>query len=91
VALTEEMRQEIHKDLYGVQQPEEWEESAEVNEEMLQLLEEAIEQLPDRQKKEYCLARKLVPKLVQNESDPIKFLRCEKLDCKVKSSYIKGT
>lgn len=82
-SLSEQMRQEIHNDLYGVEQPDEWKHPANVTPEMVELLEQAMEELPDRQKKEYVNARERSPKIVHSEADPRLFLRCERLNYKV--------
>lgn len=82
-SLTDEMRQQIHEDMYGSNQTALDESAFDASDEALEGLFQAIERLPPRQKKEYMDAMDLVPKLVQEESPPELFLRCEKSDCEV--------
>ena len=91
-SLSDEMRRKIHNDLYGfeqVQHPNPKEGRPGTADESLVGLYEAIEMLPMQQKKEYMEALKQAPKLVQTESDPIMFLRCENFNCEVRV-FIQG-
>jgi hypothetical protein len=40
-------------------------------------LQEAIQGIPEEQKQSYLRAVELCPELVEQESDPLKFLRCD--------------
>lgn len=86
-SLSDEMRRKIHNDLYGfeqVQHPNPKEGRPGTADESLVGLYEAIEMLPMQQKKEYMEALKQAPNLVQTESDPIMFLRCENFNYEVR-------
>jgi hypothetical protein len=77
-ALTEEERQSIHKEVYGSE--DELEETDTMVENAVLLLQEALHEIPDAEKQAYLEALERAPLLVERESDPIQFLRCEKYD-----------
>lgn len=81
--LGDEMRQQIQAEMFGVDSLVDHEEltgnvDLAMSDESLDGLEKVIETFPLRQKKEYLEALALVPHLVQTESEPSRFLRCEK-------------
>jgi hypothetical protein len=78
-ALTEEERQRIRKEVYGVEDEMEETDSTMVEKAVL-LLQEALHDIPDVEKHAYLEALERAPLLVEKESDPIRFLRCEKYD-----------
>jgi hypothetical protein len=80
-ALPEEERQRIRKEVYGVE--DEMEETDTMVEKAVLLLQEALQEIPDAQKQTYLEALECAPLLVERESDPIRFLRCEKYDAGV--------
>jgi hypothetical protein len=77
-ALTDEERLRLNLDVYGGEQfvPE--------TEEMLEngvvLLRQALQDIPDTEKAAYLEALEIAPLLVERESNPVAFLRCEKYD-----------
>jgi hypothetical protein len=77
-ALTDEERLRLNLDVYGGEQfvPE--------TEEMLEngvvLLREALQDIPDTEKAAYLEAIEIAPLVVERESNPVAFLRCEKYD-----------
>jgi hypothetical protein len=77
-ALTDEERKKLHEDLYGGEQ------LVGETEELLQngtrMLREALLAIPDEEKVAYLEALEIAPLLVERESDPAAFLRCEKYD-----------
>jgi hypothetical protein len=77
-ALTDEERKKLHEDVYGGGQ------LVIETEEMLrngtQMLREAVLAIPDAAKAAYLEALEIAPLLVERESDPVAFLRCEKYD-----------
>jgi hypothetical protein len=75
-ALPEEERQRIRKEVYGVE--DEMEETDTMVEKAVLLLQEALHDIPDVEKQTYLEALERAPLLVETESDPIRFLRCEK-------------
>jgi hypothetical protein len=77
-ALTNEERQRLYEELYGVE--DEIEETDILMENALLLLQEALTEIPDAAKQAYLEASERAPLLVERESDPISFLRCEKYD-----------
>jgi hypothetical protein len=77
-SLPEEERQRIRKEVYGVE--EEMEETDTMVEKAVLLLQEALHEIADVEKQTYLEALERAPLLVEIESDPIRFLRCEKYD-----------
>jgi hypothetical protein len=77
-ALTEDERQTIHKEIYGVE--DEIKETDTMVERAVLILQEALHEIPDEEKQAYLEALERVPLLVERESDPISFIRCEKYD-----------
>jgi hypothetical protein len=77
-ALTDDERRNLYQDVYGGEQ------LVTETEEMLQngprMLSEAILAIPDAAKAAYLEALETSPLLVEQESDPVAFLRCEKYD-----------
>jgi hypothetical protein len=77
-ALTDDERERLRKDVYGGEQ------LVTETEEMLQdgtrMLREALLAIPDEEKVAYLEALVIAPLLVERESDPVAFLRCEKYD-----------
>jgi hypothetical protein len=77
-ALPEEERQSIRKEVYGSEV--EIKETDAMAEKAVLLLQEALHEIPDVAKQAYLEALERAPLLVERESDPISFLRCEKYD-----------
>jgi hypothetical protein len=77
-ALPEKERQRIREEVYGVE--DEMEETDTMVEKAVLLLQEALDEIPDVEKQTYLEALERAPLLVETESDPIRFLRCEKYD-----------
>jgi hypothetical protein len=75
-ALPEEERQRIHEEVYGGEV--EIEETGTMVENALLLLQEALNEIPAAAKQAYLEATERAPLLVERESDPISFVRCEK-------------
>jgi hypothetical protein len=77
-ALTDEERKKLHEDVYGGEQ------LVIETEEMLRngarMLCEAVLGIPDEEKAAYLEALTMAPLLVERESDPVAFLRCDKFD-----------
>jgi hypothetical protein len=77
-ALSDEERKKLHEDVYGGEQ------LVTETEEMLRngawMLDEAVLAIPDEEKAAYLEALESAPELVEQESDPVPFLRCEKYD-----------
>jgi hypothetical protein len=77
-ALTDDERERLRKDVYGGEQ------LVTETEEMLQngtrMIREALLAIPDEEKEAYLEALEIAPLLVERESDPVAFLRCEKYD-----------
>ena len=77
--LTEQEKLELERDLYGY--PDDVTELQESSEQIemraLEMIVQAIEELPISTKEEYLKAVELVPDLVETESNPLPFLRCE--------------
>jgi hypothetical protein len=77
-ALTDDERERLRKDVYGGEQ------LVNETEEMLQngtqLLRESLLAIPDEEKAAYLEALEIAPLLVERESDPVAFLRCENYD-----------
>ena len=77
-ALTDDERERLRKDVYGGEQ------LVTETEEMLKngtrILCEALLAIPDEEKAAYLEALEIAPLLVERESDPVAFLRCEKYD-----------
>ncbi len=88
-SLSDETRQQIHDDMYGVDQEKDIEKNSQISEEALEGLFQAIERIPMRQKKEYLEAMDRAPQLVQTESEPRMFLLCEKSNCEVSPPVIR--
>jgi hypothetical protein len=82
-ALTEDERQTIHKEIYGVEDKDEVEETDTMVEKAVLLLQDALQEIPDEEKEAYLEALERAPMLVETESDPVRFLRCEKYDAGV--------
>lgn len=79
--LGDEMRRHIQAEMYGVDSPVDHDQPSvalAMSEESLDGLEKVMEKFPLRQKKEYLEALALAPHLVQTESEPSRFLHCEK-------------
>jgi hypothetical protein len=77
-SLTEDERQKLHNDLYGGEQlvPE----TEEMVENGVAMLRQALQDLPDAEKEVYLEALERAPLLVESESKPVAFLRCEEYD-----------
>jgi len=82
-ALTEEEKQAIHDDMFG--EDHEVEETEEMRRSGPLLLREALDCLPNEAKLDYLEALERYPRLVELESDPIAFLRCENYDAWVRT------
>ena len=80
-ALTEEERLEIQKDIQGTARFLETEEMT-VN--GLEQFQQELEQIPNDEKEAYLEAMQRSPDLVKTETNPIKFLRCEHFNVKVR-------
>jgi hypothetical protein len=77
-ALTEKESQKLHEEIYGSEV--EIEETDTMLEKASLLLQEALNEIPDAAKQAYLEALERAPLLVERESDPISFLRCENYD-----------
>jgi hypothetical protein len=77
-ALSEEERLRIHNEVYGSEV--EIKETDAMVEKAVLLLQEALNEIPDESKQAYLEALERAPLLVERESEPIAFLRCEKYD-----------
>jgi hypothetical protein len=77
-ALTEEERQRIYEEVYGCE--EEIKETDAMVGNAVQLLWEALDAIPAAEKQAYLEALDRAPLLVESESEPVGFLRCEKYD-----------
>jgi hypothetical protein len=77
-ALTDDERKKLHEDVYG------GEELVTETEEMLRngtrMLRDAVLAIPDAEKVAYLEALEIAPLMVERESDPVAFLRCEHYD-----------
>lgn len=80
-ALTEEERLQIQNDVNGTARFMETEEM--VTRGLIEF-ENQVELIPAQQKEAYLEAVQRVPHLVETETNPIKFLRCEHFDAKVR-------
>jgi hypothetical protein len=81
-SLSPETRKEIQDQLYGRENKAELiEETPERMTERLVQFNQALEKIPD--KRDYVDALQRAPSLVETESNPIKFLRCEQFDASV--------
>ena len=85
--LTKDMKEEVEQDLFGVET--ETIETEEMIETQLELFHEALDQIPESEKKEYLMAKERAPKLFERDCDPVKFLRCEKYNPWVRMSCIR--
>lgn len=77
-ALSEEERGRLHQQIYGGEP--EVKETGEMVQNGLVMLHEALERIPDLQKLAYLEVLERAPLLVERESDPVAFLRCETYD-----------
>jgi hypothetical protein len=77
-ALTDDERQKLHNDVYGGEQlvPE----TDGMLENGVVMLRQALQDIPDDEKVAYLEALEYAPLLVERESNPAAFLRCEKYD-----------
>ena len=80
--LSKEEHERIEADAYGTAL--EIEETEELLEKSLSEFKEHLEALSDYDKTDYQEALKRCPELVEKESDPIRFLRCEEFEAKVR-------
>mmetsp|Transcript_13731 Transcript_13731/g.23835 ORF Transcript_13731/g.23835 Transcript_13731/m.23835 type:complete len:187 (+) Transcript_13731:185-745(+) len=78
--LSEEMKMELHDDLYGHRHDLELLETDQLVGGKLAEFERELSQIPAPLLKDYKEAMERAPELVQTESNPLKFLRCEKYD-----------
>lgn len=78
-SLSPETRKEIQDQLYGRENP--IEETIELITNSLIQLTQALDKIPD--KRDYVDALRRAPFLVETESSPIKFLRCEQFNASV--------
>ena len=85
-SLSDERRQEIHNELYGIDQHHPDRTAAhETPDQILAELDDAINELPTQQTMDYFEAKRLAPRLVfETESDPMMFLQCENFNCEVR-------
>ena len=74
-AMTDAEREEVCQDLYGTHV--EREETPELRERSLEAMQQALNDIPVDQKEVYLEACQVCPELVERESPPINFLRCE--------------
>jgi hypothetical protein len=77
-ALSEDEREMIRDEMYGDEKI--MDETEAMVREGKVLLAEALETIPDAEKQVYIEALERAPQLVLSESDPARFLRCEKYD-----------
>jgi hypothetical protein len=77
-ALTEEESQRLYEEVYGSEV--EIKETDVMLEKASLLLQEALNEIPEAAKQAYLEALERAPLLVERESDPISFLRCEHYD-----------
>ena len=81
--LSEEERQRIEDDAYGT--GTEIVETEELLEKSLAEFQEQLEVISDHEKTDYEAALERCPNLVETESAPIRFLRCEDFEAKVRT------
>jgi hypothetical protein len=77
-ALTDDERRKVHEDVYGGEQLVTETDTMLVN--GVAMLREALGQIPDEEKTVYLEALEIAPLLVERESNPVAFLRCENYD-----------
>ena len=82
--LSAEEREKIEADVYGVS-VNTTEETEELLEKSLAEFKEHFEALSDYDKTDYQEAVQRCPKLVETESDPLRFLRYDDFDAKVRN------
>ena len=91
--LDDEIRQQIQAEMLGISMNQQMVDQEQpfvataASEEALERLEKVIEKFPLRQKKEFLEAVTMVPHLVQTESEPNRFLRCEKGNVEVGADH----
>jgi hypothetical protein len=81
-ALSETERTQLHTHLFGEEGDVDEEETLPENsiKNGRELMEQAVQLLPDIVKRDYLAARDRVPQLVERESEPMAFFRREKYD-----------
>jgi hypothetical protein len=79
-ALTNEERLEISQDVAGRAR---FIETPEMTRQGLVKFQQELSQIPHKTKDAYLQAMQRAPQLVETETNPIKFLRCERFDAKV--------
>lgn len=80
-SLSPETRKEIQDQIYGRENNSIFEETSELLTEKLLQFHQALDKIPD--KRDYVDALRQAPFLVETESNPIKFLRCEQFNASV--------
>jgi hypothetical protein len=83
-SLTPETRQEVQNDMFGLKKKDGTEETDELIAIKLKELEQVIEKTPASCKTDYLDAHERAPHLVETEASPLKFLRCEHYDARVR-------
>jgi hypothetical protein len=83
-SLSPETRKTIQDQLYGRESP--IDETPELIKERLVQFHQALDNINIPEKRDYVDALRRAPPLVETESNPIKFLRCEKFDASVGTS-----
>jgi hypothetical protein len=77
-ALTDDERRKVHEDVYGGEQLVTETDTMLVN--GVAMLRDAVQSIPDEEKTAYLEALEIAPLLVERESNPVAFLRCENYD-----------
>jgi hypothetical protein len=80
--LSEEERQKIKNDIYGLSVDLE-DETEEMRQSAPRLMQRALVEIPVEEKTEYLEAVEKCPQLVAQETPPINFMRCDHYDANV--------
>jgi hypothetical protein len=81
-SLTEEEKKAIENDIFGKRTI--LQETPEMVARSCVLMQDAVDLIPDEQKQSYIQALVQCPELVRTESEPLRFLRCEKFNAWVR-------
>ena len=83
LALSSEEREKVVKDLFGGD-PNTLPEEEKHLSELISLVREAIDNINEAEKQEYLRALQICPHLVEKESGPVRFLRCDHYHAEVR-------
>jgi hypothetical protein len=84
-SLSEEERQKIQNDLYGLSVDLK-DETEEMRQSAPRLMQRALVEIPVEEKSEYLEALERCPGLVAQEAPPLSFLRCDDYDANVSTT-----